>query len=667
MTGIISVKKRNRFLAGIIFVIMLLMLILAVKEEGALFPQILICAGLLLVSTFTALLRKPSGPAAVIINLITLLASPFLAVWIVQYFTLDPLRIYPLMLLCNCVFYYLFYLALSFILGSFLLGYFVADVLFLLVGVSNFFVVQFRGSPIVPWDLLSLGTAASVAGNYSYNVTWVFAVCVGSFAVLIALAAKNTWKIRPVPVRIIGTVVLCAALAYAGLSLQKKETKNMLGMDQTLFTPNVRYRNNGFLAAFIGNLHLINVQAPEGYSADLTRQLQERTQKKHPEAAAAAASFDISKAPNIIVIVDEAFSDLKVLGDFDTDIDYMPNFRKLMQDYNGGHLMVSVKGGNTANSEYEFLSGDTMAFLPAGSVVFQQFIHDNVPALPSYLASLGFSTTGIHPYLETGWDRDRVYPMLGFEEFITKKDFADPFYIRDYISDVSAFDKIIEKFENREEGEKQFIFEVTMQNHSGYSKEHPGFEEEVNILGLTSQNTQTHAAQKYLTLIYESDKALGMLMDYFEEVKEPTIIVMFGDHEPTDYITNVITRLVGSKDTEDLEETQKAFLVPYFVWNNFGMEMEDHELTSLNYLAADLLKAAGIPLSTYHEFLLDLQETLPVICAGAYVDSSGSYHSFDADGGEYEDLLREYNILQYNHLNDREHRVTELFSVPCGS
>ena len=120
----------------------------------------------------------------------------------------------------------------------------------------------------------------------------------------------------------------------------------------------------------------------------------------------------MKEAPNIIVIMNEAFSDLSVLGDFKTNIDYMPNMRQMMKEYGGGNLMVSVKGGNTANTEYEFLAGDTMAFLPEGSVVYQQFIHDNVPALPSYLAGLGYDTIAIHPYNASGWERDKVYNLL---------------------------------------------------------------------------------------------------------------------------------------------------------------------------------------------------------------------------------------------------------------
>ena len=79
----------------------------------------------------------------------------------------------------------------------------------------------------------------------------------------------------------------------------------------------------------------------------------------------------IRKKPNIIVIMNEAFSDPSVLGDFTTNEDYMPFVHSLLDGADNtisGHLNVSVKGGNTANTEFEYLTGASMAFLPYGSI-----------------------------------------------------------------------------------------------------------------------------------------------------------------------------------------------------------------------------------------------------------------------------------------------------------
>ncbi len=678
MSYIFHRKTRYMVFAVISIILCAVVIGFAYSQEGPLVPDLPVCIGLSAVIALLLLLMFPTKRREAgyritqyLINFLTIILSPAAAVLLVQNYTLDPFRIYPKMMGVNILFYFLVYLILVCVLGSFRAGYIAGDLIFLIIGISNYFVVQFRGSPIVPWDFFSLGTAASVAGNYTYEIYWRFAVSTIGFLVLIALDLKNSVRLHPV-VRIVLGLIFAAGLVASTIALQDKEVKTKLGMDMTLFTPNVRYRNNGFLAAFLGNLHLINVQEPSGYSVSAVEEIQEEISQAHKEEDGknsrenAQKLLAEGKMPHIILVLNEAFSDLQALGPFRTDQDYMPNFRALMEEGESGQIMVSVKGGNTANSEYELFSGDTMAFLPAGSVVYQQFIRDNIPVLPSYLASLGYETTAIHPYLATGWDRDKVYPLLGFHEFLSQNDFVDPEYLRIYISDHSALEKITQVFEQQKENGPQFIFEITMQNHSGYSKEYPGFTEEVHLVDLTYENIQTRAAEKYLTLVKHSDDALGEMMEYFRTVDEPVIVVMFGDHQPSDYVTDVIKRLVGYEPEKSVEEAQKAYLVPFFIWNNCGLEFDIPELTSLNYMGVNLLKGAGLPLTQYHEFLLDMQEQIPAISAGAYVDTEGNYYSFDEKNEVFDDILNRYNILQYNHMTDISNRVTSLFGVPAG-
>ena len=672
MKSVFSKRRGTYIISAAVVIVMLVITWLAYQEEGAGADWYLPCAiGAAVLAGFLVTIRLPFKIYNIIRNLILITGVPFAAILLVQNFTLNPLGekgIYPMMLLANAVFYYLLYLLAAFIFGSFRIGYGIMSFVFLFLGTLNYFVVQFRSSPIVPWDIYSIGTAASVADNYTYSISWRFLATVYGWIFLMILIRKITWKCRPIPVRIVGTVLMAAGLLLSVDRLQQKEVKDWLGMDQTLFTPNVRYRNNGFLAAFLGNLHLIAVQQPQGYSTAKVSQLSSELEAlREEQGRVSVRDFDPAAAPNIIIVMDEAFSDLAVRGDFSVSEDYMPFFRSMMEEQAGGYLLVSVKGGNTANTEYEFFSGDSMAFLPAGSVVYQQFIRDNIPALPSQLASLGYSTTAIHPYLATGWERNRVYELLGFQEFLAIDDFVKPLYLRNYVSDQSAFDKIIEEYEAKRKAnpdEPQFIFEVTMQNHSGYSKDYPGFSEQIFLTSISKSNTQTRAAEKYLTLIYESDKALRDLVDYFEQSGEPTIIVAFGDHQPSDYVTNVIDRITKyNPDSEDLEEAQKSFLVPYFIWNNCGLDIDAGELSSVNYLASVILEAAGIPMTPYQSWLLDQKEILPAIAGGAYVDTQGNYHSYDEKNSEYGSLLNTYNILQYNHMTDISHRNSSLFQL----
>ena len=608
-----------------------------------------------------------------------------------------------LMILLNTLIYALFFLVLVFLTGRLWLGCCIAECSLMVLAIVNFYVVKFRGSPLMPWDLLSVRTAGNVAANYQYTVYWKMLFSTIAFLFLIMTTGRMRGRIRDLRIRIPGLILSVAALVMMVASIQDMEVKKFWGVDTTLFTPNVRYTKNGLVAAYLANLHLIHIEKPDGYSLEKVREIaygqeesgeqdlqntQAEQDLQNTQAAqdiqntqaaqdtqtaqTSGAAFDLAKAPNIIVIMNEAFSDLSVIGDFNTSEDYMPFFRSMMEQYTSGYLMVSVKGGNTANTEYEFLGGDTMAFLPEGSVVFQQYISGQIPTMASYLGSLGYTTVGMHPYQGSGWDRMRVYPLMGFDRFYDQKSFPGAKTIRKYISDESAFERIIEEFEKKEQGEKKFIFEVTMQNHSGYSANPStdnGFKEEVLLTDKMNKSTVTVAAERYLTLIKKSDEAYEKLIRYFEEnVTEPTIIVTFGDHEPSDYVTEVIDGLTGFDEDGGLEETQKHYQVPFFIWNNMGLEKDETiDLMSVNFLGAYVMEKAGLPLTEYQEYLLSLRQTLPVICAGTYIDENGVYHDWNKLGKDeiYGDLINDYNILAYNHLTDAANRITEIFNEPA--
>ncbi len=591
----------------------------------------------------------------------------------------------PLILVLNLLFFYVLYGLLTALTGSVRMGFRLATLVPMLFGLTNYFVVSFRGSPIVPWDLLSFGTAASVADNYEFVLSWKAFYSVLAFIWMILLSSKSTVKLGRKKLRVISIAAYAALMfLYVG-EIQNSAVQSFFGMDTTLFTLNVLYRNNGIAAAFLGNLRFLNIEQPSGYSVDKVEALMKQVEadeqgeedaKNEPETDAQGETVQATQAetnataeteapassgqyPNIVVIMNEAFSDLSVWGDFATSEEVMPFFKSLQQEAVGGELYVSVKGGNTANTEFEFLTGDTMGFLPKGSIPYQQYINDETPSLASYLKTLGYSTTAIHPYNRTGWDRDTVYEKFGFDEFLDKDSFSSPYRLRGYISDKSAFDKIREQFSIKGDDERKFIFEVTMQNHGGYSRETPDFNIYLTLPEVTGKTTSVVATEKYLTLINQTDRALEELIDYFKEQDEPVIVVMFGDHQPSDYITNVIQRICGATTSDSLADLEQGYRVPFVMWSNYGLEHKYYDGISVNYLSSILMENAGIPLTGYQTFLKKLMETLPVINANVYRDADGNFYNYEDDA--YSGELKDYQMLQYNHLVDKKHRDDTFF------
>ncbi|MDY3796967.1 MAG: LTA synthase family protein [Agathobacter sp.] len=497
----------------------------------------------------------------------------------------------------------------------------------MIFGLVNHYVMLFRTTPFVPWDIFSINTAASVVSNYDFTPSTRVVVVSILFVVLIVLMhfinhkMKMSFYLRMIPFAVV-TICLCVFVNM--LQDDDFQTENYLY--PFLFTPGYMTQVNGMAVTFAMDLEYLAIDKPSGYNADEA--------KEELAEYADAETVTSQKLPNIIVIMDEAFADLKVLDEFYTNVDYMPFVHSMQngkENTVSGYLNVSVCGGNTANTEFEFLTGNTMAFLPTGSIPYQQYIKQDIPSLASYLSGLGYQTYAQHPYLASGWNRDKVYEWMGFDNMTFIDGYSSRKLIRNYISDESSFEQIKRTFEEKEDGKPAFIFNVTMQNHGGYSDTYSDFVNSVRTIDHKSNDLD-----QYLTLLSISDSEVEKLIAYFSGVDEDTVVVFFGDHQPNDFVTSPIARTT--------ENDYNRYQVPYFIWANYDIDEAVNVNTSANYLAANVLKAAGVPTDEYQNFLLQLEKEFPIISAVRTKSTE------DAD----EQLLEKYKKLQYYMLFDWE-------------
>lgn len=588
------------------------------------------------------------------------------------YFTEKNKRDYIILVLCPIITFYLFdlythnpftgmegktqLLNIIFyeILNLFFIGIFkyvrvalmLQSTFFMIFGLVNYYVVDFRSAPIRPWDFFSIRTAVSVADNYNYGLEWDTLLILAGFLLLLWMESRLKVK-APVGIRNRFLCIVLPFLLLCGFTamVQNDGFVSRFGLYDKFFTPTVVNKRDGNAVAFLMAMEYTDIDKPDGYSEESVKQMLEQSKENSEGLAAALANPNSVNRPNIIVIMDEAFSDLAVLGDINTNQDYMPFIHSLQKGAENtvtGTLHVSVLGGNTANSEFEFLTGSTMAFLPQGSVPYQQYVQNKMPSMASYLKELGYQTIALHPYHASGWDRKRVYPLLGFDEFLSIRDFSSAKKIRNYVSDEACFDKMIEIYENKEEGQPLFLFNVTMQNHSGYTEAFDNFTPEITVEGITAK-----ALPMYLSLMRETDRALEELISYFEQEDEETMIVFFGDHQPTAYVSNPI--LLGNgiaPESLTEEENLKRYQVPYVIWSNFDIEEQSNQETSVNYLMMDVLEKCGLPLPAYQNCMKRVREEYPIISAMQIRDKHGKYWE-SQDCGE---VLKEYQRLQYYYL-----------------
>ena len=572
--------------------------------------------------------------------IVTLIVFPVITFYLMEAYTHNPFEeVRPWAQFFNILLFELLAWIFVSVTGKIQSGLRIELVTAMIYGIANVYVVRFRTNPIVPWDIFSWKTAASVASNYDFKPDIRMIVVTLAFLGMIVLLQFvktgmpkfQLWK------RLIPAGACCIVLVLFVNLLQDEDFQTGHRLYPFLFTPAFMTQVNGVAVTFAMDLAYMTVEKPAGYDAVKEQALLESYAGQEDDTDSSEKKEEL---PNIIVVMNESFSDLNVLGDFTTNEDYIPYLHSLQNGAENtvtGYLNVSVCGGNTANTEFEFLTGNSMAFLPQGSIPYQQYIKSRTPSLAGYLKSLGYATYAQHPYQASGWNRDKVYPLLGFDNLDFMEDYRDVSYVRNYISDASDMEHIIETYEkNKASGKPAFIFNVTMQNHGGYTD---------TYMNLTNDIQSQYASEplnQYLTLIHKTDQALENLIDYFSKVDDRTIIVFFGDHQPNDTVASVVEN--GAQ-----AETQKRYLVPYLVWSNYGIEGAKDKNTSLNYLAAQVLTAAGVPTNAYQNYLLSLSKTYPVISA------AGQTKGIGAD----EKQLQTYKKLQYYQLFEKNKEKDE--------
>ena len=589
-------------------------------------------------------------------------AAPSYTFWMVERFTDNSVfRINLAEASLNVLLYYMFFGLLYLIFISRRAAVIIGMAFWYAVGLANYFVLSFKGAPIVPSDLMSASTAASVAGNYTYNIQPVFVwnalLTLLYFAVFFRcpIEKKTGWKKR----LLMGGLIIVCSVVLGSFVVEQKTLKNV-GIKNNVWDQKKGYAKNGFFFGFVLNMNSLVQEKPNDYSAEAAKDIALRYEEQfaNEEEKKGRLETKDGTSPNVIGIMNEAFSDLSVINEFSTNEDYMPYIHGLKKNTIKGNLYMSIFGSGTCNSEFEFLTGNSMAFLQNGIIAYTQIVKDTLPNMTYLLKEQGYKgNLALHPYLATGWNRPTVYEYMGFEKFYSESDFTNPLMYRKYISDQDDFDKIKELYEARESKEEPFyLFNVTMQNHGGFDKVYDNFENEIQI----TDNHESEQAEQYLSLIKKTDEAFKNLTEYFSKVDEPTIIVMFGDHQPS--IESKFFDSLYGKSAGDLtqEELMRKYQTPFIIWANYDIKETTIDKMSANYLGAYVMQEAGLSMSPYQKFLMKLYKKLPVLNAMGAVDAKGNYYE-SAKDTPYKDLVREYQILQYNNLIDTEHTVESFF------
>lgn len=516
-------------------------------------------------------------------------------------------------------------------------GLILGTIFFYGISTLNLAVTVFRGKPVYFPDIYSAGTAMAVAGEYSFPISKVHIVSTILMAscvlLLTILRERQDDKNAALGKRMLR---VCAMLMIpAALVLFRIPTVLQL---RGYYFSTTEY----WLYSFSMSAYQMRVLTPSGYESDRVPENVEQQRIQHLS----------DERPNVVFIMNEAFSDLRMISSFEGEDSVMPFFDELAAKDTAarGTLHTSIYGGNTANTEFEVLTGVSMYHLPFDTTAYNLYLNRPTHSLADYFSSLGYQTAAFHPSAATNYNRIRVYPNLGFGKSLFQEDFSDLETLRTFTSDVSNYEIIIEMLDQKESGKPLFLFNVTVQNHGPFDIQDDAFENKVTL----PDPNQKEAAQFFSCIKY-SDEALEEFVSYVESYPEPVVLVFFGDHQPK--INDTFYDMLFGKSPVELseEENLNRFMVPYLIWTNYGLPLEDGVEMSANYLGAYVVEQLGLPQTQYQCFLNTLRESYPVITVHGVRDAETDP---DSSG-----MLGTYEQLSYNLLFDKKHIWEDVYSL----
>lgn len=518
-----------------------------------------------------------------------------------------------------------------------------------------FYIVNsLRGEPFQFIDVFSAGTAFEVAGNFTIVMSrqliaaLVIVICVTAMYLQLPDVRVVRKKLSRILIRAgVAGFMIGMYIFYLNVNWNGK-----LGILTDLFAPTKTYKKYGTTVGFFCVAKYMRLTPPDGYTPEETKEI-----AKTAETEMVPNDTTDVKPVNIIAIMNESWADYRKIGDLQTSKEVMPYYDSMSENTIKGNTLACIRGGGTAKSEYEFLTGNSIKRFPGMVPYVSYFLHDQY-SLVTTLKSQGYEAIAMHPYKATNWNRPAAYRMLSFDQFLAEEDFEeDTERIRSFISDRGNYEKIIRMVEEKKNpDDKLFLFDITMQNHGGFeSKTYHG---DIRVNGYDDE-----AVNNYLSLERDSDDALKYLIEYFKTVDEPTIILMFGDHYPD--LPDEFTEYISGKKYDDLPigEKEMYFSTPFFIWANYDIPEKTGIQTSNNYLGTMMLEQTGLEMAPYNYFLKNQQKQIPALNHLGYMDPSGTFHTWDKGDKAVLDQEWKYECLQYNNLAENRKRLDKFFTV----
>lgn len=480
--------------------------------------------------------------------------------------------------------------SISFLFKSKRFVYSIIIITLIILGGANRYIWNFRGTPLTTADMYCVKDGMSIMDQY-VNMKFIIGIC--SIILFMIILSILVWKLdkkhRNKKIKrlsnLIKIIVPLAVVSFIGINISVKGGD----METILWDLNASYMQNGFLYSFVNTASGLQNIKPSNYNKEEIALIAEKISDNEN------VDNSNNKTPNIIIMQLESVFDPYRLNNVEFNEDPMSNIRELLNENSSGALTVPTYGGGTVKTEFEVLTGLAISNLKVGTIPNNDILKkQSVESIAYGLKDNGYNTSVLHNFYGSFYNRNQTFGNMGFENFVPfeyMENSVEDYYPRDVIN--------MKPIEQLLESEKpQFIYNITVETHGAYNNyEYDGYNFQTD--GNVDKESKDEL-QCYINRLKNTDAYVRELVDYLEELNEPTIVVGFSDHLPS-------LKLIDNG--EGLEDGN-MYNTEYFMWDNMGLDKKNKDLKAyqLSSYVLDKLGIDGGNIAKLHNTYMDNEE-----------------------------------------------------------
>lgn len=379
-------------------------------------------------------------------------------------------------------------------------------------------------------------------------------------------------------------------------------------------------------------------------------------------------SFGIAKDRHLFVIQVESMQEF-VVGHEVNNQEITPNINQLLgESTEFTNVFQQIGAGNTSDSEWLLHT----SLYPKGMEATVNFLKGKpMPSMVNYLNKNGYGSMTFHADEIEYWNRDVLYPVLGFQEAFTDKEIPNKDVIGFGPSDAVLIDFVTEQVKKKvNENKRMYANIMTITSHTPF--EMPPKDE---FLKLPKEYQGTYVGN-YLQSVRYTDEQIGRFIQNLKDlgIYDESVIVVFGDH------SGLHGRPMTPKDNDLMDSLlgqqyslKDRFTIPFIVTvpgiyknhtinTNLGGQI-DMMPTLLNLLGIEInTPVMGQNLYHYKNNLLSMRYYLP---GGSFINNENFYIAenarFPKRFYDLEDMKRIDLNLPYIEQNTED--MQELFNL----